>query len=245
MSTLQLLILCLQIQQNGAAPIEFPASLDERTLARLQTVVDGPDTRSEGFAALIEEVQGWSSEFVAQHDYDRESILVDPASARGRLYWAQGTAEFRNILTSPWNGIEEWFVRDSSGDLFCLYIAGEPRLELGMYLNVPARFYKTIEIEGRDQRLRMYPTFVTSSIVMPTLASTGVSPMVLLLPVIALGAILVFLLSRIGKGSKRQRGIRGIETEDVIDAVNEHVGDLPEDSSKALAAMYEQSEAKL
>jgi hypothetical protein len=68
--------------------------------------------------------------------------------------------------------------------------------------------------------------------------------MVLLLPAIAVGAVLVFVLTRVGKANKRHRGIRGFETEDVIDAVNEHVGDLPEDSSQALAAMYEQSEAK-
>jgi hypothetical protein len=245
MSILQMLLLCLISKQNGVAPAEIPSNIDENTLARMQTVVDGSDTRGEGFAALIEEVQGWSSAVVAQHDFDRESILGDPANARGRLFWARGSAEFRNTLTSPWDGIEEWFVRDASGDLFCLYVAGAPRLEIGMHLNVPARFYKTIEIEGRDQRLRMYPTFVTSSLVIPTIASAGVPPMVLLLPVIAIGAVLVFVLSRIGKGSKRLRGIRGIETEDVIDAANEHVGDLPEDSSQALAAMYEQSEAKL
>jgi hypothetical protein len=245
MLILQTLTFCLFALQNGVSSLDISSNVDANTLARLQTVVDGQDTRGEGFAALVEEVQGWNSAVGAQNNIDREAILGNPANARGRLFWAVGTAELRNRLASPWDGIEEWFVRDANGDLFCLYVVGESTLEAGEHLKVPARFYKTIEIEGRDQRIRLYPTFVTSSIVMPTLAATwGVPPMVLLLPAIAVGAVLVFVLTRVGKANKRHRGIRGFETEDVIDAVNEHVGDLPEDSSQALAAMYEQSEAK-
>jgi hypothetical protein len=245
MSILQTLTCCLIALQNGVSPLEIPSNVDENTLARLQTVVDGTDTRGEGFAALIGEVQGWNSAVVAKQDFNREGVMGNPAIARGRLYWVQGTAELRNRLTGPWLGIEEWFVRDTSGDLFCLYVVGESTLEKGILLKVPARFYKTIEMEGRDQRIRLYPTFVTSSIVIPTLAASwGVSPMVLLLLFIALCAVIVFVLTRLGKGTKRLRVVRGIETEDVIDAVNEHVGELPEDSSQALAALFEQSESK-
>jgi hypothetical protein len=188
---------------------------------------------------------GWSGELSVENEPQIDWILKNPVQARGTLFTLQGVAEQRTLLAAPWNGIEEWFVRDANGSLFCLYVVGESNLVTGLHLKVPARFYKTIEMEGRDKRLRMYPTFVTSSVVIPAIATSSEAPFsFLLLPLIGLGTIVVFLLTRLRKYRKPRGHVLRIETEDVLDAVNEQVGDLPEDSSQALAAMYKQSEGK-
>ncbi len=234
-----MLIMCL---------IWFPvgnSQLDQSIEERLKTVVDGPDTLGEGFAALIEDVRGWKEDFIPANRAQTRRIMEDPARARGLLFSLQGTAEQGTPLAPPWGGVEEWFVRDANGDLFCIYIVGESQPSQGMQLSIPARFYKTIEMEGRDKRLRMYPTFVTSSIVIPALAvSSEVHLLFPLLAMVLLGGFIVFLLSRSGGKNKYRSRRLSIETEEVLDAANEHVGELPEDSSKALGVMYEQSEAK-
>ncbi len=212
---------------------------------RLSTVVDGPGTLCEGFAALVEDVGTWDSDIIAHNEADFEGILGDPTNARGIVFALEGTAAQGTTLAPPWSGIEEWFIRDKAGSLFCLYVVGESQLAVGTKLRLPARFYKTIEMEGRDKRFRMYPTFVTSSIVIPALAVSSESPfLLLLLPMILIGGFVVFLLSRIGGKNTYPSSRTSIETEEVLDAVNEHIGELPEDSSQALAVMYEQSEAR-
>ena len=237
MFILQILLLCL------ISPSVEERQLGVGTTERLQTVVDGSDSLGEGFAALVEDVLVWDDTISAEHAQGLDWIMEDPSRARGRVFSLDGVAEQGNRLQEPWGGIEEWFIRNSKGALFCLYVVGESQLQQGVRLQVPARFYKTIEMEGRDKRFRMYPTFVTSSIVIPTLAtSSEASLLFILLPIVALGSVVVFVLSRLGTNKKYQKQKLSIETEEVISAANANAGELPEDASQALAAMHQQSE---
>jgi len=237
MFILQTLLLCL------ISPSLEEGQLGVGAMERLQTVVDGSDFLGEGFAALVEDALVWDDTISAEHALGLDWIMENPSRARGRVFSLEGVAEQGNRLKEPWGGIEEWFIRNSKGTLFCLYVVGESQLQQGMRLQVPARFYKTIEMEGRDKRFRMYPTFVTSSIVIPTFAASSESSLLfILLPIVAIGSVVVFILSRLGTNKKNQKQKITIQTEEVLSAANGNAGDLPEDASQALAAMHQQSE---
>lgn len=216
--------------------------LDSTARERLFNVVDGSDTLCDGFAALVDDVSTWTKDLSVDNFRQVSWLLENPNESRGGLFALQGTPELGNELSPPWNHVAEWFIRDENGSLFVLYVVGNSDLYSGIPMESVARFYKSIEMEGRDGQLRRYPTFVTSPIAISTIAkSSEASYLFLLLPLVILGALLVLILSKSGHKKIKRPRIQ-IATDEVLEAVDEHVGELPEDASQALAAMYEKSE---
>ncbi len=221
---------------KGVSPI------DENTRNRLQTVVDGPDTRGEGFAALVGHVQTWEGTATSAVPPEMQSIIERPAKYRGGLFHISGKIELIEQLQSPWQGVCELFVRDQSGTVFGVYVVGGSHFSLKQTIQAPALFYKNISIEGRDQQLRSYPTFITEHGVLLTANDGGLPEGALLaLPLLGVIAFLAYLFFRMTKSKKNIRHRVTIKTQEVLDAAQEVSGDLPEDSSEALAVMYEQS----
>jgi len=181
-------------------PQEMIPQLTPSTRERLQTVVDGSDTLCEGFAALVEDVSTWTNDFSVDNVRNVSWFLEKSVEVRGELFALQGIPEQGNTLSPPWNQVKEWFIRDENGSIFVLYVVGNSELYSGIPMEAAARFYKSIEMEGRDGQLRRYPTFVTSPIVVSTLAkSSETSYLFLLLPMIIIGALLVFILTKTGQ----------------------------------------------
>jgi hypothetical protein len=219
--------------------------LDEMGRTRLSSVVDGLDSRGEGFAAIVEHVQDWEGEPQALPKPDRTMVLNQPANFRGELFEVSGTVESVTPLHDPWRGISELFVRDASGDVFGMYVVGSIEGLTRQRIQTPAIFYKTISIEGGDHQNRLYPMFVTSKLVIQTTMTNAEIPTSLLaLPLICFVALIYFYFFRMSKSKKRQqrRAHIQIQTQDVLNAVQETSGELPEDASSALAKMYEQTE---
>ena len=223
-----------------------PPPLTEIDLLRLGTTMDERDTLGEGFAVLEEHVHLWEPTVVAQAKPEMMLMRTNPSAYRGELFVVSGVIEQQEQLSSPWEASQEWFIRDADGNLFVLYVIGETSIATQTRIQAPARFYKTISITARDKRLRMYPTFVTTAVVINTTNTGSVFPMpVLLLPVVVGASVVVFLLGRFKKQSLTRERVPRIHTEEVLHAVNESNGSLPEDPAQALASMYEQSEDEL
>lgn len=219
--------------------------LDEIGKTRLSSVVDGLDSRGEGFAAIIEHVQDWDWVPQAFTEPDRTKVLNQPDIFRGELFEVSGIVESITPLPAPWKGISELFVRDTAGDVFGLYVAGSFDGKTKQQVQTPAIFYKTISIEGRDNQNRLYPMFVTSKLVLQTTMTNAEIPTSLLaLPLICFVAFIYYYFFKMSKNKKRQQRSQHIhiQTQEVLNAVQETSGELPEDSSSALAMMYEQTE---
>ena len=220
-----------------------PPPLTKIDLLRLETTVDERDALGESFAVLEEHVHLWEPTVVAQAIPEMILMKSNPSAYRGELFVVSGVIEQQEQLSSPWEASQEWFIRDADGNLFVLYVVGETTITTQTRIQAPARFYKTISITARDNRLRMYPTFVTTAMVINTTNTGGVFPMpILLLPVVVGASVVVFLLGRFKKRSLAREIMPRIHTEEVLHAVSESIGSLPEDPAQALASMYEQSE---
>lgn len=218
-------------------------SLDESTQIRLQATVDGRDSRGEGFAALVDHARSWQPPFDDAQHANLRRIMEEPSLVRGVLFTIEGVVQQQSSLRSPWDDVNEWFVRDEHGVLFTLYVVGEIDFSDGMRVTSLARFYKTISIQGRDNQVRLYPTFVTSSSAINPIANGSILwfPWILL-PVLAIASIVVFTLGRIGKHKTVGRQFTPKQTEQVLDAVRDSTSTLPDNPAQALATMYEQSE---
>ena len=173
-------------------------------LHRLSTVVDGLDSRGDGFAALIEHVDGWRDVQVEGQTAPMQSLCLEPNLFRGDLFLVKGTLEQVAPLGNPWEDVSEWFVRSNEGDLCVLYVSGQTNVKAGTSIETVARFYKTMSMQGRDQQHRLYPTFVTSSIGIQTEAFWSMYSTLIFGLVLVLGVI-VFLLQR--HNSKRERRV--------------------------------------
>ncbi len=218
--------------------------LSENDQIRLSTAVDGQDSRGESFAAILEHVSEWKHPIEAEFkEIPVSALLAQPEEYRGVLVGFQGTLEQNSPQTQPWEGVHEWFVRDQSGSLLCIYVVGSTQISVGDSVSGIALFYKTMSMEGRDSQVRMYPTFVTSPLAIDLLASSNAIPTpLLLLPVLLIASIIVFILARLGKRKRQIRHRVPIQTDDVVDAMINYASDLPDNASQALAKMFEQSE---
>jgi len=218
--------------------------MSENVKIRLSTAVDGQDSRGESFAAMLEHVHQWSLPIKADIDEIMfSSLLKQPSRHRGILVRFQGILEQNTPQGRPWTGVQELFLRDSSGSLLCIYVSGPVSSSVGDSISGIARFYKTMAMEGRDLQVRMYPTFVTSPIAIEMIGSSSNVPTpLLLLPILVIASILVFILARLGKRKKQNPHRVRIQRDDVLDAMINYASDLPDNSSQALAKMYEQSE---
>jgi hypothetical protein len=226
----------LQSAVGGVTPI------DENTQNRLQSVVDGLDTRDEGFAALVEHVQEWEGTAQTLETPEMQTLVQQPTQYRGELFYISGEIELVEQLPPPWEGVTELFVRDKNDSVFGVYVVGGTQFSLQQTIQAPSVFYKTISIEGRDQQKRTYPTFITNRGVLNTTKSDVASEQTLFaLLLLGIIGILAYLFYRMTTSKKQVNRRVTIKTQEVLDATEEVSGVLPEDSSEALAVMYEQS----
>ena len=219
--------------------------IGETTKNRLQSVQDGIDNRGEGFAALLDHVSSWHGSSSPLSPPDRAMMLSEPVLLRGELFVISGVVELHETLGAPWEGVQELFIRDEAGHLFGLYVLGKPSVSLHQTVQAPALFYKTISMKGLDDRLRVYPTFVTSNNVILASANQQMMPTAFL--AIILFGFVAFVFYWILRMTRRKRKLRprlNIQTQEVLLAANETAGDLPENPSDALAVMYNNLEER-
>jgi hypothetical protein len=165
------LVLCwLVFTMSGVAPL----SLQQRE--RLSSVVDGPDQRDDGFAALVEHVAQWSRDGSGDEPIrlqpDIQAMIDRPASFRGDLCRIRGTIDQQRRLDPPNDRVWEWFVRGRGPERrpLLVYVVNLNQPQLfrdGDEIQIDARFYKRVDLAARDGRMRAYPAFVGA---LPTLA---------------------------------------------------------------------------
>ena len=227
----------------GSAGEEI-APIDESSQNRLQTVVDGLDSRGEGFAAMIDHVSAWTGTTENLQPPNTSLLLESPQQFRGDLFTVSGTIEFSEPLQSPWVGVQELFVRDSSGNLFGLYVVGQYHEIPQQLEESPALFYKTMSIEGRDNQIRLYPTFVTTMNVMKSSAPFQELPQPLwVIPILCILAFILFMFIKLTAGKAQRKRQLLIQSKEVIHAASEVSSEFPDSPSEALEMMYEQSES--
>ncbi len=240
MLTLSLFLCILGPDYTGIPP------LHENTQIRLETAVDGQDSRGESFAALVEETALWIPPFdddASAFDYDQ--ALRQPALYRGSPVRIEGILAQQRPLEGDWQGVQEWFVRDTNKRVYCVYVVGLEAFQDGTHVSMIARFYKTMDMVARDGRNRMYPTFVTTTHALSSIGTVAQpQPFVILLSLILLVAVLVFVLVRIVMRKKARRTRIQIQTDDVVEAVGQCASGLSDKPSQALAEMYEQVEGE-
>ncbi len=224
----------------------FPP-LDESEASRLSFAVDGRDSLGDGFAVLVENVRGVGGDFSPNNEVDEYPIYVDlienPVKYRGVEFVISGVVEQQSPAPPPWDSVGEWFVRDSDGVPFMLYVVGETDIRAKADIVASTRFYKTVDLTGRDGNVRSFATFVTSStcITVEELGSIVPLPLILV-PIVVIGAMTVFLLSR-NKPSRKLLPRHGSpHIDEVIDAVAAVSVDLPDDPADALALLHESAE---
>lgn len=219
--------------------------IGEKSQIRLQSVADGEDSRGEGFAALVEHVRGWEGSVESLKTPNMASLLITPELFRGKLFQISGDVELLEPLAYPWSGVQELFVRGESGNVYGVYVVGESSTSSMKTIQGPALFYKTMSIKARDNQIRLYPTFVTTDTVLKSSMRTQKIPTSLLvIPLFFVVLFVFFLVVKLCKGKRKLNPRKSIVTREVIDAVGETSGELPEDPSKAMAMLYEDSEGK-
>lgn len=239
MIPLQIFLLFGIIESN--IPILSPGEVE-----RLSYAMDGRDSLDDGFTVLVEHVRQWDWQVMVEDQLEQQlaltEIVSDPEAFRGSAMFVSGEIEQQSTVPS-WNRVEEWFVRDATGIPFVLYVVGDPQPSDRSSIMAYARFYKTMVLTGRDGRDRSFPTFVTSDQAVVIRQDSFVIPLPLvLIPIIALGAIVVFLLGRNRAGTSIRLRELPIHPEDVLHAAEDAATDLPDDPAEALAALHECAE---
>jgi hypothetical protein len=122
-----------------------------------------------------------------------------------------------------------------------LYVVGETDVPAKADIVARARFYKRVDLTGRDGQVRSFSTFVTSSKAIKSASLGNIIPL-LLVPVVVVGAMVVFLLSR--KKPSRRLHVRDVSMhiDAMIDSAGDTLMDLPEDPADALALLHESAE---
>ena len=158
------LVLCwLALTMGGVAP------LTPQQRERLNAVVDGPDRRDDGFAALVDSAAQWTSDdpgdqpIRLQPDY--RAMIDRPAAFRGDLCRIHGSIDQQRRLDPPDDRVWEWFVRERGPERrpILVYVINLNRPQMfrdGDLVEIEARFYKRIDASARDGNIHAYPAFV-------------------------------------------------------------------------------------
>ena len=231
---------------SGALIAGEPSALTEIDHVLLEATVDGKDSRGEGFATLVDNVRLWRAPFEQATFPNLQILRESPSAFRGDVFSIEGVLELQTPLGSRWEGVSEWFVRDGEGVPFTLYVVGDNDITVGSTMQTTARFYKTMSFEGRDNQIRLYPTFVTPSVAINySIPSSGSFAFLFVVPLLGVASIVVFLVARSGKRKTHRCRITSVQTEDVIDAVAESSSMLSNDPAQALEVMYDRSEIEV
>ncbi|MBG80128.1 MAG: hypothetical protein CMJ39_05385 [Phycisphaerae bacterium] len=140
---------------NAEVQLVFDQALDETTM---------PD---DSFETLIPFLHQWfqtsdeRDEHAAAKKLSVEDLLESPPSNRGLLYCIQGRVQEIRAMRSPYQEMEEWFIRLSSGEPLALYVpAGQIEVAAGAHVEVNALFYKILKARAMDGQIRRYPVFL-------------------------------------------------------------------------------------
>jgi hypothetical protein len=231
------LILCAALSAIG------PLTDDQR--ARLDAAVDGRDQRGDAFAALVENVSGWSpgaGEAPVRLDPDLEQMQAEPAAYRGQLFRVEGRLELQTPLAYPYEDVSEWVVRDRSDRLALVFVCGlDPGHEFqpDRTVVVLARFYKRVDAVARDGRLHRYPAFV-GAFPEPGAGGEGWGRLwTVTVPVAVMLVVFLLLLVYARRGQGPMRGRVGATGPLITEQGDEH---LPDDPANALAELRRRAE---
>jgi len=221
--------------------------LDDAEATRLSFVIDGRDSLDEGFSVLVENARSWEKVGAGQQSILNTAALAEivenPTAYRGVLMRISGVVELPTRVDPPWDDVQEWFVRDATGSLFVLYVVGSFDVTSSTKVSANARFYKTIDLRGRDGKVRSFATFVTSGegIERPQFMSE-IPGLLFFIPLFVIGGVLVFLLGRKKKSNSPRLQERACQVEDVMHAAQDVATELPDDPAQALALLHESAE---
>ena len=238
-------LLMISLALFGAAPASDDTApvppLTEEQQIRLESAHDGRDHREEAFFALIESVRTWDAERVLTHfprGPELEAWIADPDAYRGTIARIRGRLEQRTSLEPPYDGAEEWFVRDEAGRALIVYVVGSVPAEVreGRPVDLTARFYKRARFAARDGQEYDYAAFVGAH--PRTAATSGAAPPlgIVVIPLamllLAFFLLLVYVRSQRARRKPLPRPARTDETESLDEG-----GPLPDDPVEALAEL--------
>src|SRR5262249_25537285 len=153
------LVLCWFVLMMGGID---PLTPQQRE--RLNAVVDGPDQRDDGFAALLENVAAWTSDDPGDQPIrlqpDVQNMIDRPGAYRGDLCRIRGSIDQQRHLDPPDDHVSEWFIRSPERRAILVYVADLKQPQLfrdGDLVEIDARFYKRIDASARDGRMHSYP----------------------------------------------------------------------------------------
>lgn len=150
--------------RTGAVPAP-PEGLADRVLA---DVADGLDRRDEALFVLLDEVRagdgpGDTPAAAAEVPVVRAALLAaDPAGRRGDPGRLDGVLQQTSTLDGPGGALVEWFLRDRDGSpvAFVMPVDFAPDARAGERVRAVGRFWKVVEVAGRDGRARSHPVLV-------------------------------------------------------------------------------------
>lgn len=168
---------CTGAMAGHAAPPASPSTdppsdalppLTPTQQVELDAARDGDDFREPAFLALIEHTQSWPPDLPARAALpppDGDALLADPARHRGEPVMLEGRIEQQMRIDAPYGPAVEYFLRDANDQPLIVYTpaargADATALRDGQRVQLPARFYKTMQFTARDGRERTYLAFV-------------------------------------------------------------------------------------
>ncbi|MCH2132295.1 MAG: hypothetical protein MK116_00960 [Phycisphaerales bacterium] len=145
---------------NGDLP-----SLAASESSILSTTRDHTEVPDEAFAVLADHVRRWDD--LARDEALRlrlvaERLLESPEAARGELHRVEGRLAERRSMASPYEDLEEWFLRLPTGEPIAVYlpsISVPGGIKTGRPVTIDARFYKVMTARARDGQQRRYLAF--------------------------------------------------------------------------------------
>ena len=216
---------------------------DEINQELLSTIVDGPEALGEGFSRLVKHVDNNQAIRGLRQPVSLEDIEEEPSGYRGQMFGIEGSVELVEPLTTPWEGVQELFIRRDGGQLLGLYVVGDGRFQRNQRVQAPALFYKTMRIKGRDSQVRVYPMFVTTkAFVQPISAVASMPKVFYLLLAVLLTVFVLFFFTKRGKNEMRSTRRPMIQTQKVVDALEVSSTTLPNEPSEALARLFEDAQ---
>lgn len=167
MILVSVITLALAAATSPASSLAPP--LDASTLRDLASARDGFDYREQAFFALVNSVRAWTQSPADAGEsirltFDAQSLVDEPAAARGELFRIAGELLQHTLLDPPYEDVSEWFIRDSRTRepvmVYIVHADATPSFADRQHVQVDARFYKRMRFTARDRQVRDYPAFV-------------------------------------------------------------------------------------
>lgn len=209
------------------------------SLAQVQDDTDVPDA---AFVDLVEYVRTTVPDESVETTIEHAAVIADPGRYRGVSVTVTGRLEQHRSLGRPFEGVEEWFVRDDTGVPWVAYVIGADPSAVrdGRGVVLTGVLYKRMRLRDRSGVQRTYPALVASPPVWFTPSTPpldGFAGMWLLLAVLVVGLLVVVALgrNRVRRSSSRPAIVAADEDDDVR---------LPEEPSEALRELKRRGDSK-